>query len=344
MGDWLASIKESVDADGVVVRVAIVAASGPTPREVGAWMLVAPGSRRGKIGRVEFEQSMIAHARELMAARVSSPRPSWQRELRAVPLGEVLGASSGGGLGVLFEVFARAECDMLAAAGWSAASIALRPVIGGVPIRLVGDGALPHDLPVAAAAALHSLQRAPFATTLALSPDEESPDGAWLAERVAPALPAFYVYGTGLLGRALIATLDGLPFDPTWLDTDAARLTGTPSPAARTVATTDLVAAALAAPAGALHAVMTASHEQDYAIVRALLSSSRPRFVGVIGSALKRERMLERLALDGLPAAARARLVCPIGLPGIRAKSPRAIAVAVAAQALVLVQAPANDQ
>ena len=112
----------------------------------------------------------------------------------------------------------------------------------------------------------------------------------------------------------------------------------------RKVPTTDLVAAALAAPAGALHAVMTASHEQDYAIVRALLGTPAPRFVGVIGSALKRQRMLDRLAQDGLPEAARARLVCPIGLPGIRAKSPRAIAVAIAAQALVLVQAPATDR
>ena len=172
MSDWLASIMERVDAEGVVVRVAIVAASGPTPREVGAWMLVAPGSRRGKIARVDFEQSVTAHARDLIAARASSPRPLWRRELRSVPLGEVLGASTGGSLGVLFEMFAREECDILAAAGWSAASIALRPVIGGVPMSLVADGALPRDMPAAAAAALQRLQRAPVSTTLALSPDE----------------------------------------------------------------------------------------------------------------------------------------------------------------------------
>lgn len=50
----------------------------------------------------------------------------------------------------------------------------------------------------------------------------------------------------------------------------------------------------------------------------------------------KRARFLSRLRRRGLPAAALARMTCPIGMPGIRSKRPELIAVAVVAQMLVI--------
>jgi xanthine dehydrogenase accessory factor len=59
----------------------------------------------------------------------------------------------------------------------------------------------------------------------------------------------------------------------------------------------------------------------------------------VIGSRVKRERLLARLALEGMPAEQLAKVVCPIGLPEIRSKQPAVIAVSIAAQALIVLQA-----
>jgi xanthine dehydrogenase accessory factor len=59
-------------------------------------------------------------------------------------------------------------------------------------------------------------------------------------------------------------------------------------------------------------------------------------FVGLIGSATKRARFLARLERANVPAQARARLTCPIGLPGVPGKEPDVIAIATLAQLLGL--------
>lgn len=59
-------------------------------------------------------------------------------------------------------------------------------------------------------------------------------------------------------------------------------------------------------------------------------------YVGLIGSATKAARFRRRLSEQGLSAEQVANLVCPIGVSGIQAKQPAAIAIGVAAQLLQL--------
>ena len=61
------------------------------------------------------------------------------------------------------------------------------------------------------------------------------------------------------------------------------------------------------------------------------------RFVGLIGSRTKRARFVSRLARDNVDAA---RLICPIGLPGIPGREPEVIAIAALAQLLTLRGSP----
>ncbi len=58
--------------------------------------------------------------------------------------------------------------------------------------------------------------------------------------------------------------------------------------------------------------------------------------LGLSGSATKRARFVSRLDKEGRGNAARARLVCPIGLAGVVGREPAVIAVAVMAQLLSL--------
>ena len=92
----------------------------------------------------------------------------------------------------------------------------------------------------------------------------------------------------------------------------------------------------LDAPDGALIVVMTHSHALDLEIVAAALGAERFGFVGLIGSPTKRARFLSQMRAAGLSKACLARLVCPIGVPGVEAKEPAVIAALTAAQLLIV--------
>ena len=88
------------------------------------------------------------------------------------------------------------------------------------------------------------------------------------------------------------------------------------------------------APPGAFYLVLTHRHDLDLTLTEAILRRGDFGFLGLIGSTTKRARFLRRLEERCVPAAALARLTCPIGLPGIAGKQPEVIAVAVVAQLL----------
>ena len=87
---------------------------------------------------------------------------------------------------------------------------------------------------------------------------------------------------------------------------------------------------------------MTHSHPLDLAIVAEALRQDRFGFVGLIGSATKRARFLSQMRAAGIPEAALAKLVCPIGVPGVSGKEPAVIAACVAAQLLQVAALPAR--
>ena len=101
----------------------------------------------------------------------------------------------------------------------------------------------------------------------------------------------------------------------------------------------DPVQAAVATLAqGSLVAVMSFSHAEDLDIMAACLARQRAQgdlpYIGLIGSATKWAIFRKRLAARGFTEAELARVVCPIGVPGIGGKQPAVVALAVAAQLL----------
>jgi xanthine dehydrogenase accessory factor len=92
------------------------------------------------------------------------------------------------------------------------------------------------------------------------------------------------------------------------------------------------------APPGTLYLVMTHSHPLDLEICAQVLRREDFGFLGLIGSQTKRARFASRLRAIGIPSHRLSRLTCPIGIPGIGGKEPAAIAVAVAAQLLIVAE------
>ena len=92
--------------------------------------------------------------------------------------------------------------------------------------------------------------------------------------------------------------------------------------------------------------ILTHDHGLDYALTAAALAGGRFGYLGLIGSKTKRARFMSRLRDDGVSEAALARLTCPIGLPVLRSKAPEVIAVSVAADLLMRLEAAriSNDE
>ncbi|HEX2020773.1 MAG TPA: xanthine dehydrogenase accessory protein XdhC [Aurantimonas sp.] len=166
-----------------------------------------------------------------------------------------------------------------------------------------------------------SIRRADPALMARMSADEEA------ARR---SFPAVLIFGAGHTGRALAAALAPLPLDVRLIDSRPDMLKGLPQ-------TVTAVAAALpeaeieGAPPGAAYVVMTHAHSLDFMLAAAALERGDAAYVGMIGSATKRERFRRELETGGRGAAI-GRLTLPIGGAALRDKRPAVIAALAAAE------------
>lgn len=203
----------------------------------------------------------------------------------------------------------------------------------------VGGGNLEWEAIALARARLADpgVEAAPLVRDFLLGPDLGQCCGGHarlLFELVRPDGLRIAIFGAGHVGRALVRVLADLPCRITWIDMREEAFPD-PLPAAVTARRLDAPEEGVAAlPAGTFVVVMTHSHDLDFRIIAGALARPDLPYVGLIGSATKRARFLHRLPAAGISASAAARLVCPIGLPGIGDKHPAAIAIAAAAQIL----------
>lgn len=160
--------------------------------------------------------------------------------------------------------------------------------------------------------------------------------------------PAVAVFGAGHVGKALLNVLAPLPIRLTLIDSRAAELNAAiqPSnPRAEIIFRHAPVpeSALVDLPAGSHLLILTHDHAEDLAILDMALRRDDLGFVGLIGSSSKWAHFRDRLLAQGHAATALARVTTPIGLPGVPGKSPPAIAIAVAAQLLTLLDLPEGD-
>ncbi|MGO4873002.1 MAG: xanthine dehydrogenase accessory protein XdhC [Roseiarcus sp.] len=294
---------ESIEAEGAAALVSLVKTEGSSPRGAGARMVVRPsGGFHGSIGGGEMEWRALAEARgALDAGRGAALR-------RVVTLGPELGQCCGGRVEWRIETFDARDREALA-------SLAAAERAGrfAVVARTATDGHVERRI---------AGEEAPLAA------------GAW-REEFGDAAISLYLFGAGHVGRALALALAPLPFAVRWIDSREGAFPERAPANAKLVHASEPPSELAAAPDRALIAVMTHSHPLDLAIVAEALRQDRFAFVGLIGSATKRARFVSQLRAAGHGEATIAKLVCPIGLPGIEGKDPAVIAASVAAQLLM---------
>lgn len=153
-------------------------------------------------------------------------------------------------------------------------------------------------------------------------------------ERRRRALPLALIFGAGHTGRALAVALAPLPLRVRLVDERPDLLRDLPG-AIEARATALPEAEVAAAPPGSAFLVMTHDHALDFLIAAAALGRRDAAYVGMIGSATKRERF-RRFLCEGGEAPAIARLTLPIGGSAVRDKRPAVIAAMTAAEILPL--------
>ena len=243
---------------------------------------------------------------EIATTQGSVPREAGTRMLVAADA--VLGSVGGGHLEL--QAIAHARALLQGGAGLQRQHVALGPSLG----QCCG-GALDLDF----------------------RPLAQTDPGAW-AET--PRRFDLQLYGAGHVGRAIVQLLAGIPCRVTWIDEREAEFgPSTQPPHIERLCVEPVHAEVAVAPPGAFFLVLTHSHDLDLAISRAILQRGDFGWFGLIGSRTKRARFERRLQAMGIPAEALARMVCPIGLPGITGKEPELIAVAVVAQLLLAASA-----
>jgi len=167
-----------------------------------------------------------------------------------------------------------------------------------------------------------------------------------LQRQLQPQRVPLALFGGGHVGRALVDVLAPLPFAVRWIDSRD-EIFPTAVPARVECEHSEPVQAAVPTlAAGSRVLIMSFSHAEDLDIVMACLRRIRAQddlpFVGLIGSKTKWATFRHRLLERGFAEPELARITCPIGIPGITGKAPEVIAVAVAAQLLQQLEAPAQ--
>jgi xanthine dehydrogenase accessory factor len=165
-------------------------------------------------------------------------------------------------------------------------------------------------------------------------------DVAALRQRLPQAVYPLALFGGGHVGHALVQVLSRLPYALTWIDSRDGIFPAA-LPAKVMAEHSDPVQGAVRALAPQSRVlIMSFSHAEDLDIVAECLKRQREKndlpYIGLIGSKTKWAAFRHRLQARGFSEEELAHVTSPIGLPGIAGKEPEVIAVAVAAQLLLM--------
>ncbi|MEO8738336.1 MAG: xanthine dehydrogenase accessory protein XdhC [Casimicrobiaceae bacterium] len=344
MTDWLRVLATLRDRDARCVVVTIAAVKGSVPREAGTKMIVADDAVTGTIGGGHLEYKAIEMARAMLSD------DAVPRRAQRFPLGASLGQCCGGVATLLLETIAPARdawvaaliAHDLAATPCVTVSVADGAVAGKLVVdneRVVGgldDAALNATAAAAARGMLAGAETAPrlFVAADAVARGIAAP--LLLLEPVRPRDFRIVVFGAGHVGRALVAALSRLHAHIDWVDSRAEEFPAH-LPDNVDVEVTDTPECVIDdARGGSYFLVLTHSHDLDYVLTERILRRGDFVYLGLIGSKTKHNTFERRLTQRGVSEALRERVTCPIGIPGITGKEPAEIAIAVAAELLLL--------
>jgi len=323
---------------------------GSAPREPGTAMVISPSGCHGSIGggHLEFEAVRIAH--DALATEVSDG--AWTVRF---PLAARLGQCCGGVATLAFAKVERSASAWIESAltcartGESFALVTrIAPTTDSASMLVTDDdtrGSLGSRELDSAAIALARTRLAGVAQHAALVSFAEDNATTLLVQIERPEPFPVLVFGNGHVGRALVGALGVVPAQVRWIDSRADDFPAYVADNVEIVVTDTPEDEIEHAPAGAFVVVTTHSHALDLSLIETALARDNLRYIGLIGSTSKRAQFERRLAARGFAPEAFARVHCPIGSHGvaIKGKHPGTIAIAIAAELLLVREASARS-
>ena len=337
MVEWLSGLRGLHQSGVPCVLVTVAETRGSVPREPGAKMVVTEDAAHGTIGGGQLEYQALHFAREILSGGNAAA------QLRRFGLGPSLGQCCGGAAQVLFELISDAADGWLTALvesverGEPAVLVTAIAAANGDKLVVSGDRVLGSFGDRPDQAELIAAARAMLLESTARPRLARTEHGMLLFEPIRPEGLHVVLCGAGHVGKALVRVLGELPCRVTWIDGRAEQFPRD-VPANVAIECTEMPQYAVErAPAGAAFLVMTHSHALDLTLCEKILHRNDFSYFGLIGSAIKRAKFVRRLKARGLANHVIERMVCPIGIPGLPGKHPGEIAVAVAAQLLMMI-------
>jgi len=326
-----------LESDQPFALVSLVAQQGSTPRAVGAQMLVRPdGSIAGTIGGGLLEATMMGESAEAIAAgrsHVSAVELTGQSVsgptmicgghaavlVAFVPSGDTA-------LKTLLNAASQARADGRAA--WLSTFFAAEPGPTEVSYCLLRDGAEPIGELPCAPAELHALS-----AKIAVHGSAELPDGRSVSvEALLPPTTAV-LCGAGHVAQALAPVAAAVGFAVVVLDDRPEFAAAERFPNASRVLlleSFDDAFPGLAITPRSFIVIITRGHAHDFSVLEQALRTEAG-YIGLMGSASKREKIFRALAADGFSAADLDRVFSPIGV-AIAAETPAELAVSITAE------------
>ena len=348
---WLEPLAVAFAQHRQAVLTVVASVQGSAPREPGTTMVVSEDGCHGSIGGGHLEFEALRIARDALATGAATG--SW---IVRFPLAARLGQCCGGVATLAFIKVEACRGDWIESAltcARTGASFALVTRIAAAsvdagPMLVTSDDArgslgLPDLDSSTIALARTRLAGATQGAALVRFAEDDSATLLVQVERPDP-FPVL-VFGNGHVGRALVGVLGVVPAQVRWIDSRAGDFPGHVADNIEIVVTETPEEEMELAPSGAFVVVTTHSHALDLALIETALTRDDWRYIGLIGSTSKRAQFERRLAARGFAADAFARVHCPIGAHGvaIKGKHPGAIAVAIAAELLMVREASARS-
>ena len=311
------------------VMVTVIEITGSAPREVGARMVVTEESSKGSIGGGNLEFHATQRARELLAEK-----SEFLRKTEYSGLGVMMQQCCGGAVQLMYEKFSGEPARQLTKA--FGAKYAETPRLLISPVS--------DDRPATVASGKRDISHISdhlWNRVQDMGADDENShqlfsDGSqqWFVTRLDEFPTKIVLFGAGHVGKALVKLLRDLPFQVDWVDQRPDMFPSEIPANTRTNSLSDPVKLIGRQPPGVFFVVMTHDHGLDYRLCLRILKRQNFGWLGLIGSETKRKRFEQRLIKDGIDPFRLKRLVCPIGISGIRGKTPAVIAMSTAAQLL----------
>jgi xanthine dehydrogenase accessory factor len=156
--------------------------------------------------------------------------------------------------------------------------------------------------------------------------------------------PKLVVFGAGHVTHSLAKILTELPCHLMVVDSRTEWLESLQAEGIHTECRADPAEIIESLPENAYVVVMTHDHGIDYAVVKKALEQHCFPFIGLIGSASKKERFIRRLKDDLSDASLISQLTCPVGNPDVPGKLPMQVAVSISAQLIKLFEGHSLNQ